>query len=54
MSNLDSKSYICKCGHELQDHIEFEDIEDGSELKHKCHGKTSNEIPCPCKNLERV
>ncbi len=48
-----STPYICKCGHELHDHIKSEEIENGSELKHKCHGKTSNGIPCNCKSLER-
>lgn len=54
MSKSNSTPFICKCGHELQDHVKFEEIEEGSELKHKCHGKTSDRIPCPCKSLERA
>jgi len=48
------ESYMCKCGHELHDHVKFEEIKEGTELKHKCNGKTVNGEPCTCKVLERV
>ncbi len=47
-----NSSIFCKCGHELQDHIKFEEISENSELKHKCHGKTSDGNPCVCKVFE--
>jgi len=54
MSKSNSTPFICKCGHDLQDHIKFEEIKGGSELKHKCHGKTLDDNPCTCKMLERI
>lgn len=54
MSESNPTSFICKCGHELQDHIKFEEIKENSELKHKCNGKTLDGKPCTCKVLEKA
>ena len=54
MSESDNGSYMCICGHILEDHIKFESVEEGKELEHKCNGKTNNDEPCPCKSLSRA